>query len=76
MSGFVPQIAADAHQYNWRYLAPVAPPDLVRALVEALTEASSAMQAACERDNLMTDDDAETITKARAALQRAKETGV
>jgi hypothetical protein len=61
---------------GWVYEAPVASNDLVRELVEALTEAASAMQAACERDDLMTDDDAETITKARAALRRAKEAGV
>jgi hypothetical protein len=68
--------AADVYKSGFRYLAPAATPDTVRALVEALTEAASALQSACERDDLMTDDDAGTINKARAALARAKAEGL
>ena len=58
--------------WGWRYLAPVAPPDLVRELVEALEEA---------RNELCVYEDAATgehynNTKINAALARAKEAGV
>jgi hypothetical protein len=63
---------ARAAQSGWRYLAPVAPPDLVRELVEALEEA---------RNELCVYEDAATgehynNTKINAALARAKEAGV
>jgi hypothetical protein len=52
-----------------RYLAPVAPPGLVRELVEALERMTTAFA-----DCLADDDGA--IPRARVALHRAKEAGV
>jgi hypothetical protein len=73
-------------EWGWRYLAPAAPPDLVRALVEALTECADDLEAEiAARYNgvrhyptMAADEkrDMEPVVKARAALRRAKEAGV
>jgi len=72
--------AEDAHQKGWSYLEPAAPPDLVRALVEALDDLLALPVAQDELRIL--DRGIGTATKnaawlrARAALQCAKEAGV
>jgi hypothetical protein len=63
--------ATQAASMGWRYLAPVAAPDLVRELVEALEglfgEFGGTVAAARNDPR---------VTAARAALRRAKEAGV
>jgi hypothetical protein len=72
--------------YGVRYLAPVAPPDLVRKLVETLVECADDLEAeVAARYNgirhyptMAADEkrDMEPVAKARATLARAKEAGV
>jgi hypothetical protein len=72
--------------WGWRYLAPVAPPDLVRELVEALEELVDVQVFATGWDNGVTDSTgtvnegdyfhSQSMDRARAALHRAKEAGV
>jgi hypothetical protein len=54
-----------AQKRGYRYLAPVAPPDLVRELVEALKAVENPAMTM-----------GETLTLIRAALARAKESGI
>lgn len=75
-SGFdgPPNDAREAYELGWRYLAPVAPPALVRALVEALEQAEACMSIVEPRS-----DKAEYLRilgVIRAVLLRAKEAGV
>jgi acyl dehydratase len=56
------------YRYGYRYIAPVAPNDMVRALVEALEGLMS--------DNAVGYAKSEARNAARAALHRAKEAGV
>jgi hypothetical protein len=75
-----------AARWGWRYLAPVAPPDLVRELVEALEELVDVQVFATGWDNGVTDSTgtvnegdyfhSQSMDRARAALRRAKEAGV
>jgi hypothetical protein len=70
----------------WTYLSPVAPPDLVRALVEALVECSDDLEAYVNADNEHASRypameerrqrDLAPVLAARAALHRAKEAGL
>jgi hypothetical protein len=58
--------------WDWCYIAPVAPPDLVRALVEALEEARNEL---CVYEGAATGEHYNN-TKINVALDRAKEAGV
>jgi hypothetical protein len=72
--------------WDWCYIAPVAPPDVVRELVEALVECADDLEAeVAARYNgirhyptMAADEkrDMEPVAKARATLARAKEAGV
>ena len=71
---------------GFRYLAPAAPPDVVRALVEALEECANDLEAHVMREysgdvltvgnTLRRARDLDPVDAARAALARAKEAGL
>jgi hypothetical protein len=68
-------------EWGWRYLAPVAPPDLVRELVEALEAMQAAVKDLPPSSVVRLSDDLVTRLlradgRATDALHRAKEAGV
>jgi hypothetical protein len=68
----------EAYARGLRYLAPVAPPDLVRALVEALEGVKLQEHSilGMHGGDLVVRLPAEAFSNAAAALHRAKEAGV
>ena len=75
-----------ANEWGWRYLSPVTPPDVVRELVEALTECADDLEAEITAKyngvrhypSMAADEwrDMRPVVAVRAALARAKEAGV
>lgn len=81
-----PWLNRDENGRKYIYLAPVAPPDVVREMVEALEDLVDVQVFATGWDNGVTDSTgmvnegdyfhSQSMDRARAALHRAKEAGV
>jgi len=86
LADHIDRITWRGRYYHLGGLAPVAPPDLVRALVEALVECSDDLEAYVNADNEHASRypameerrqrDLAPVLAARAVLHRAKEAGV